>query len=206
MLLATGSAPGWGPAHLPVARDLASLSNAPPHTHLLAPKSTSAKLATWRCQPLIHLPPEARAMAVPDPAQLSPHFSLRPQNPAFLWPPPSTWGSLALVTLPHTTTVTAHFHTHLDPPVTPLSWMGCRPERQQTSAAQPPWAPSQPGWRPLPQTVPTAPTLCTAPRGGLGCVCCGPFTFSRSKCGLDSPKHGPWTSHPHPHCPTPPPP
>lgn len=76
------------------------LSNAPPHTHLLAPKSTSAKLATWRCQPLIHLPPEARAMAVPDSVQLSPHFSLRPQNPTSLWPPPSTGGSLALVTLP----------------------------------------------------------------------------------------------------------
>lgn len=135
VVLATGPAPGWGQLTCLWHVTWPQLSNAPPHTHLLAPESTSAKLATWRCQPLIHLPPEASALAVPDPAQLSPHFSLRPQSPAFLWPPPSTWGSLALVTLPP-----SHHRdrslSHLPGPTwTPLSGMGCRPERRQTSAA-----------------------------------------------------------------------
>lgn len=100
-----------------------------------------------RCQLLIHLPPEARAMAGPDLAQplpcFSPSFSLRLQNPPFsLASPihmgfPGAWDS-------------APFHlrncSHPHPPAPPHPWKGCGSKGQQTSAAQPPWALFPSGW------------------------------------------------------------
>lgn len=51
---------GWcwlGAAHLPPGTwPVLRLSGASAHTHLPAPRPTSPKLATWRCQPLMHLP------------------------------------------------------------------------------------------------------------------------------------------------------
>lgn len=122
------------------------------------------------------------------PSQLSPHLSLRHINLL-------ASGRLHPQGVPETGTLplSHSYDCSLVPPAPPHpSWLWAR--RQQHSA------PSHPaGPRSCPQRPPCA-LLPEWPGGG----CCTPCTFSRSRCGLDSSKHQPWTSHPAPtaHTPT----
>lgn len=63
---------GWGPlAHL-TARGAGPQARQCPPRSPACPRPTSAKLATWRCQPLVRLPPEARSCACPRPSPSPP--------------------------------------------------------------------------------------------------------------------------------------
>lgn len=192
-----------GAAHLPHGTwPVLRLSDAPTHTRPPAPRPTSAKLAAWRCQPLTHLPPEARAEG-PSPTPF----------PAPPTPPQATESPFPLASSPHTglpalATLPLPHPDDCSPPRAPVPLCNPHPrlavgQKGSGPPAQQPWALSRPGWGALPQIVPAAPTLCTAPQGwGGGAVLPAPFQgasvdWTHPSTGLGHPSH--------PHCPPPPP-